>query len=127
MKNLSIIILLSLILITAFSPPQVYSGSLKSPQEFEKTKVMLNNENTSFLSYPFLAIVLGYQKIIGPIKGSYCPMYPSCSIYGYEAIQRHSIEGVLMSIDRLHRCGHDLEYYDKVIIGKEVKNLDPVR
>ena len=77
--------------------------------------------------FPFLTIVVGYQNIIGPIKGSYCPMYPSCSHYGYDAIQRYNIQGVLMSIDRLHRCGHDLQYYDKVIFGKNIKNLDLVR
>ena len=128
MKTLSAIIFLIIILIPAFIPPIVNAGSLKSPQEFEKVKFVDKEEkDASFISFPFLVFVRGYQKIIGPIKGDYCPMYPSCSLYGYQAINKYNLRGVIMSIDRLHRCGHDLQYYDKVIIGKEVKNLDLVR
>ena len=128
MKILSTIIFLCIFVIPAFSLPPVNAVSLKSPQEFERKKVIHKEvQNISFISFPFLAFVHGYQQIIGPIKGNYCPMYPSCSVYGIQAINKYNIEGVVMSIDRLHRCGHDLQLYDKVIIGKEVKNLDMVR
>ena len=105
------------------------AGSLRSPREFDRKPSVhkIEADNSSFIAFPFLAIVLGYQYIFGPIKGSYCPMYPSCSNYGYEAIQRYNIKGVIMTVDRLHRCAHDLQYYDKVIIDKQIKNIDLVK
>jgi putative component of membrane protein insertase Oxa1/YidC/SpoIIIJ protein YidD len=68
-----------------------------------------------------------YRSSIGPIKGEFCPMYPSCSQYGDIAIKRHGVLGILMTMDRLHRCGHDLESYERVIVGARIKCLDPVR
>ena len=106
-----------------------YPDSLKSPVEFQK-KMQENNERAkqiSFVSYPFVLIIKGYQKVLGPIKGSYCPMYPSCSYYGLQAVQNHSMEGILMAIDRLHRCGHDLHFYKKIIVDNQIKNLDVVK
>ncbi|RMD82081.1 MAG: membrane protein insertion efficiency factor YidD [Candidatus Dadabacteria bacterium] len=54
-----------------------------------------------------------YQRGIGPTKGVRCPMYPSCSEYGRRAIAHYGLlRGLLMTADRLHRCGHDLQFYD---------------
>lgn len=41
-------------------------------------------------------------------------MTPSCSEYGRIAVQNHGLgKGILVAGDRIHRCGHDLYYYDK--------------
>lgn len=65
-----------------------------------------------------------YQSIISPIKQENCPMYPSCSQYGLECLKKHGFVGILKLIDRLNRCGHDLEKYKPVITGFEIYYLD---
>jgi hypothetical protein len=55
-----------------------------------------------------------YQRRMGPTKGVRCPMFPSCSEYGRQCVARHGlVVGVLMTADRLHRCGHDLRHYER--------------
>ena len=69
-----------------------------------------------------------YQKHISGIDGNRCPMYPSCSGYGAQAIQKHGLLlGWIMACDRLLRCGKDevrLSPHIK-INGREL-TFDPV-
>lgn len=66
-----------------------------------------------------------YQNIISPVNGKHCPMYPSCSSYAREAIVMHGLFwGILMSFDRLHRCGHDLRFYETVYLDGEIRFYD---
>jgi len=56
-----------------------------------------------------------YQRGAGPTKGTRCPMTPSCSEYSRLSATRHGLVlGILMTADRLHRCGHDLHFYEKL-------------
>jgi len=73
---------------------------------------------------PVLFIIEFYQNHLGKIKGSYCPMYPSCSEYGKVTIIKNGYVGVLKTFDRLHRCSHDLENYEIIIFNDEVRYLD---
>ena len=73
---------------------------------------------------PVLFIIEFYQNYLGKIKGSYCPMYPSCSDYGKVTIIKDGYVGVLKTFDRLHRCSHDLENYEIIIFNNEVRYLD---
>ena len=73
---------------------------------------------------PVLFIIEFYQNYLGKIKGSYCPMYPSCSDYGKVTIIKEGYVGVLKTFDRLHRCSHDLENYEIIIFNNEVRYLD---
>lgn len=76
-------------------------------------------------SYFSKGLFSAYQRFIGPTKGSRCPMTPSCSEYGRLAAKRYGLGlGILMTGDRIHRCGHDLYFYDKAIIGDGVYNED---
>ncbi|WAA10049.1 membrane protein insertion efficiency factor YidD [Fervidibacillus albus] len=53
----------------------------------------------------FLWIIRIYQKVISPIKPPTCRFYPTCSHYGYEAIQRFgAIKGGWLAIKRIFRC-----------------------
>lgn len=66
-----------------------------------------------------------YQKELALSKGQTCPMVPSCSEYGRLAVQRYGfVVGVLMSADRIHRCGHDLRYYPLVTSGRSLRYED---
>ena len=54
-----------------------------------------------------------YQWCLSPLLGTRCRFEPSCSHYAIEAVQRHGLRGVLLSLWRVLRCqplaraGHD--------------------
>lgn len=53
-------------------------------------------------------VIKFYQAHISGIDGNRCPMYPSCSQYSAQAIQKHGFGlGWIMACDRLLRCGRD--------------------
>lgn len=52
-----------------------------------------------------LGIIRLYQLTISRVLPSSCRFTPSCSHYGYEAIQKHGLwRGGLMAIKRIGRC-----------------------
>lgn len=52
-----------------------------------------------------LASLRGYQRFISPLLPRACRFHPSCSRYGYEALERHGlVKGSLMTLKRLSRC-----------------------
>ena len=66
-----------------------------------------------------------YQKYISGIRGTECPMYPSCSNYGLKAFRDKTFcEGMLYTADRMLRCGHDKQYYDVTLQYGEKTLLD---
>lgn len=55
--------------------------------------------------YPFLWLILLYQKLISPALPPSCRFYPTCSRYAYEAIDRYGLlKGGWMAIGRVSRC-----------------------
>ena len=49
-----------------------------------------------------------YETVITPIDGDRCRMFPSCSRYLKNAVDRHGmLKGWVMGCDRLLRCGGD--------------------
>jgi len=94
----------------------------------EKKKKTVKNQKVDlgidFIKYPFINIIKFYQNYINPIKGQNCRMYPSCSEYGMIVISKYNLTGVLMTMDRLLRCGHDLYLYERIVVGDSIKYLD---
>ena len=46
-----------------------------------------------------------YQRGISPTLPLACKFQPTCSHYGYEAIERHGlVRGILLTLWRLARC-----------------------
>lgn len=81
----------------------------------------------SFFSIPFFSIVSVYRDFSGKAKPSLCNMHPSCSAYGVESVtKRGPFIGTLKTIDRLNRCGHDVERYPSTWTDRGVKYRDPV-
>ena len=80
------------------------------------------------LSNPGIFLVTLYQKVISPIDGSDCPMYPSDSKYAIECFQKHGfLVGWVMTVDRLYRCGRDeLTRSPTVKVNGQPKCFDPV-
>ena len=54
-----------------------------------------------------------YQEYVSPVRGGHCPMYPSCSAYSIQAIQKHGfLIGIVMTADRL------IHEMNEMVIGK---------
>jgi uncharacterized protein len=52
-----------------------------------------------------LILIRFYQKFISPGLPSACRFYPSCSQYGYQAIDKYGlIKGGWMAVKRISRC-----------------------
>ncbi len=52
-----------------------------------------------------LYMIRFYQKKLSPLKRSRCPYYPTCSVYGYEAVEKYGVlKGGLLALWRLLRC-----------------------
>jgi hypothetical protein len=57
------------------------------------------------MKYLALALIRFYQKFISPALPPACRFYPSCSKYGYQAIEKYGlIKGGWMAIKRIGRC-----------------------
>lgn len=65
-------------------------------------KNILYEEPVNFPGRFLIGSVKFYQEYISPVRGGHCPMYPSCSAYSIQAIQKHGIFiGIMMTADRL--------------------------
>ena len=52
-----------------------------------------------------LAAIRFYQRSVSPTRGPTCRFQPSCSHYGYEAIDRYGlVRGSWLTLRRLLRC-----------------------
>jgi putative membrane protein insertion efficiency factor len=52
-----------------------------------------------------LVLIRGYQRGISPLLPSSCRFVPSCSDYGYQAIEKYGIiRGGAMTVWRIMRC-----------------------
>ncbi len=46
-----------------------------------------------------------YQKYISRLKTTKCPYFPSCSEYGYEAVEKYgALKGGMLALWRILRC-----------------------
>ena len=52
-----------------------------------------------------LALIRWYQRSVSPTRPAACRFQPTCSYYGYEAVDRHGLlKGGLLTLWRLLRC-----------------------
>ncbi|MBN1217986.1 MAG: membrane protein insertion efficiency factor YidD [Anaerolineae bacterium] len=57
------------------------------------------------MKYLALGLIHFYQKFISPALPSSCRFYPTCSQYGYQAIEKYGIfKGGWLAIKRIARC-----------------------
>ncbi|WP_432092283.1 membrane protein insertion efficiency factor YidD [Streptomyces sp. bgisy100] len=57
------------------------------------------------MKYPLLWLIKLYQWTISPLLGPVCKYYPSCSHYGYQAIDAHgAVKGTALTAWRILRC-----------------------
>jgi putative component of membrane protein insertase Oxa1/YidC/SpoIIIJ protein YidD len=65
---------------------------------------------------------------LSAIRTGTCPMYPGCSSYALEAIEKHgTLIGWVMTCDRLMRCGRDeIHLSPEIIVDDNWKIHDTV-
>ena len=65
---------------------------------------------------------------LNAVRMGECPMYPSCSRYSFQSIQKHgALMGWIMTMDRLMRCGRDeTRLTAPIIVDGRLKYYDPV-
>lgn len=52
-----------------------------------------------------LGAIRFYQKGISPLKPPTCRFYPTCSAYGWEAIEKYGVlKGSWLTVRRIGRC-----------------------
>jgi putative membrane protein insertion efficiency factor len=57
------------------------------------------------VKYLVLKVIRFYQKAISPLFPPACRFYPTCSHYGYQAIEKYGIvKGGWMAVKRIGRC-----------------------
>jgi len=76
----------------------------------------------------FLDIYRGPLNHLNAVKRGVCPMYPSCSEYSRQAVEKHGFAvGWAMAMDRLLRCGRDeLRRAPTILVHGEWKFYDPL-
>jgi putative membrane protein insertion efficiency factor len=62
-------------------------------------------QSVTGMKYVALALIRFYQKFISPALPPACRFYPSCSHYGYQAIEKYGLfKGGWMAVKRISRC-----------------------
>ena len=57
------------------------------------------------MKYVLLKMIRLYQRYISPVKYTRCPYFPTCSNYGFMAIEKHgAIKGSILAFWRILRC-----------------------
>ena len=98
----------------------------KTPTITETIPDNLETEPYAFHQLVTLGLIKGYQLFISPSKVIDCPMYPSCSRFGYQAFQSENpLTAFVLTADRLHRCAHDINNYEVVKVGENYRLYDP--
>ena len=81
----------------------------------------------SILNMAFIKGIKFFQNVISPVDGDRCPMYPSCSEYGVQALRKHGpFLGFVMIADRLMHERDEMTYAPTVIVNGMRRYYDPV-
>lgn len=120
MKTICGIIILLLGLIT----PAIADnwGPWEVSEQTQKTDTA-DSANNSVLQ---TAIQL-FQKYISPVDGQRCAMYPTCSAYSLQAIDKHGpVMGVFLTVDRLYHEGDLIEQQQPINKWGYIRFYDPL-
>jgi len=79
------------------------------------------------LSQGFIQMVVFFRDVISPVDGDRCPMYPTCSEYGLQALRKHGpFLGSVMIADRLIHERDEMKYAPRVIVHGICRYYDPL-
>jgi putative membrane protein insertion efficiency factor len=95
----------------------VFTGALTTPLAAEGDSEKEGSPATSAIRF--------YQKNISDLRYGHCYFEPSCSQYGYDAIESHGFfKGITLAADRLIRCNASAVHYHERSPGGRL--ADPV-
>jgi putative component of membrane protein insertase Oxa1/YidC/SpoIIIJ protein YidD len=84
-------------------------------------------EQTATDNPPLQQAVRLFQKLISPVDGPRCPMYPTCSAYSLQALHKHgSAIGAFISVDRLYREADSKEHLRPIEKWGRIRFYDPL-
>lgn len=76
---------------------------------------------------PLKSGVWFFQRFISPVDGPRCRMYPTCSAYALEALDKHGpLLGAMMTVDRLFHESDPREHRHPIQFGNRLRFHDPV-
>ena len=86
------------------------------------------NKGRGTLYEDMLQVYRGPLNHLSAVRRGVCPMHPSCSEYGRQAVQKHGfLIGWTLTMDRLLRCGRDeLNHSPRIWVAGDWKFYDPV-
>ena len=122
LKHCRWILLVSLSLAWAGLTGNVWAGSvpadkLKGPWESPESITPHSEAPSSLPAWLLNYSIRFFQLYISPVDGARCQMYPTCSGYGRQAVQKHGAGlGFIMAADRLMRDNWGAEQYHHFII-----------
>ena len=92
--------------VCALDPEDVHTAmdtaEVRNPDQDEDQAL---REEVSTIRWTLMILIRIYQKLVSPQYGDVCNFTPSCSHFGFEAMQKYGmVQGVLMTADRLERC-----------------------
>jgi putative membrane protein insertion efficiency factor len=104
-----------------------HAFSLNGPWDWNTPRQVFQTQ-AGESSDPLRSMVELHRKYISPIDGKNCPMYPSCSRYSLQCLEKHGFFiGWVMTFDRLLRCGRDeLRLSPEIVVNDELLCYDPL-
>jgi hypothetical protein len=102
--------------------PAVPSAADRGPE-----RIPAEQRDRDLTATPFLWLARFYQRVISPVDGDRCPMYPTCSQYFVHAARKHGpVMGTVMTAGRLMHEPDEKAYVPLVRVGNRLRYLDPV-
>ncbi|MBI5787249.1 MAG: membrane protein insertion efficiency factor YidD [Candidatus Schekmanbacteria bacterium] len=100
--------------------PPIKKGAIRKPKSVKY--------ETSVPKIVFDSYVVFFQRVISPVDGPRCQLYPTCSQYGRQAIQKHgAFLGFILSAERLMRDNGGVpQYHSLVRRGNRLYYYDPL-
>jgi hypothetical protein len=104
-----------------------HASSLNGPWDWNKPRQAFRSHADHGFS-PLRFLIELHSDYISPIDGKNCPMYPSCSSYSLQCLEKHGFFiGWVMTCDRLLRCGRDeLRLSPEIVVNDELRCYDPL-
>lgn len=110
---------------TASSMEEPWSVSAASPA-FDAPAYARELESSARFN-PLVWAVNGFQTFISPVDGDRCTLYPTCSAYSKEAIEKYgALRGFIMTADRLLHEADEPSYAPLIRKHGTLRYYDPV-
>ncbi|MBN2568688.1 MAG: membrane protein insertion efficiency factor YidD [Deltaproteobacteria bacterium] len=104
--------------------PWAFNVTPKKGPAVEITEI---EEPLSFASKATLFAMDFFINYVSKVDGDRCPMYPTCSAYGVDAIRKHGfLIGIVMTADRLIHENNEMDYAVIVKKGARHRYFDPL-